>query len=78
VRKRRCDRKRWRKFTRLSGFPAGAKNVSTNDREAAGLVRFAAALLGCAVIVFFCDACGKQLNDFVPLRSVVTWFEKRR
>jgi len=31
---------------------------------------------GVPIIVFFCDACGKQLNDFVPLRNVVKWFEK--
>src|SRR5258705_4054409 len=31
---------------------------------------------GVPIIVFFCDACGKQLNDFVPVRNVVKWFEK--
>jgi isoleucyl-tRNA synthetase len=28
------------------------------------------------IIVFFCDGCGKQLNDFAALRNVVKWFEK--
>jgi isoleucyl-tRNA synthetase len=31
---------------------------------------------GVPIIVFFCDACGKQLNDFAALRNVVKWFEK--
>jgi len=31
---------------------------------------------GVPIIVFFCDACGKQLNDFTALRNVVKWFEK--
>jgi isoleucyl-tRNA synthetase len=31
---------------------------------------------GVPIIVFFCDACGKQLNDFKALRNVVKWFEK--
>jgi isoleucyl-tRNA synthetase len=31
---------------------------------------------GVPIIVFFCDSCGKQLNDFAALRNVVKWFEK--
>jgi len=31
---------------------------------------------GVPIIVFFCDACGKQLQDFTVLRNVVKWFEK--
>jgi isoleucyl-tRNA synthetase len=31
---------------------------------------------GVPIIVFFCDGCGKQLNDFAALRNVVKWFEK--
>src|SRR5579863_1282165 len=31
---------------------------------------------GVPIIVFFCDACGKQLDDFTALRNVVKWFEK--
>ena len=31
---------------------------------------------GVPIIVFFCDACGKQLGDFAALRNVVKWFEK--
>jgi isoleucyl-tRNA synthetase len=31
---------------------------------------------GVPIIVFFCDSCGKQLNDFTALRNVVKWFEK--
>jgi len=31
---------------------------------------------GVPIIVFFCDGCGKQLDDFAALRNVVKWFEK--
>ena len=31
---------------------------------------------GVPIIVFYCDACGKQLEDFKALRNVVKWFEK--
>jgi len=31
---------------------------------------------GVPIIVFFCEACGKQLDDFAALRNVVKWFEK--
>jgi isoleucyl-tRNA synthetase len=31
---------------------------------------------GVPIIVFFCEACGKQLADFPALRNVVKWFEK--
>jgi isoleucyl-tRNA synthetase len=31
---------------------------------------------GVPIIVFFCDGCGKQLEDFTALRNVVKWFEK--
>ena len=31
---------------------------------------------GVPIIVFFCEGCGKQLNDFAALRNVVKWFEK--
>ena len=31
---------------------------------------------GVPIIVFYCDACGKRLEDFKALRNVVTWFEK--
>jgi isoleucyl-tRNA synthetase len=31
---------------------------------------------GVPIIVFFCDGCGKQLNDFTALGNVVKWFEK--
>jgi isoleucyl-tRNA synthetase len=31
---------------------------------------------GVPIIVFYCDACGKRLEDFNALRNVVKWFEK--
>jgi isoleucyl-tRNA synthetase len=31
---------------------------------------------GVPIIVFFCDGCGKQLDNFAALRNVVKWFEK--
>jgi len=31
---------------------------------------------GVPIIVFYCDACGKRLEDFTALRNVVKWFEK--
>jgi isoleucyl-tRNA synthetase len=31
---------------------------------------------GVPIIVFYCDACGKRLEDFSALRNVVKWFEK--
>jgi isoleucyl-tRNA synthetase len=31
---------------------------------------------GVPIIVFYCDACGKRLEDFDALRNVVKWFEK--
>jgi isoleucyl-tRNA synthetase len=31
---------------------------------------------GVPIIVFYCDACGKRLEDFSALRNVVQWFEK--
>ncbi len=31
---------------------------------------------GVPIIVFYCDACGKQLRDFAALRNVIRWFEK--
>ena len=31
---------------------------------------------GVPIIVFYCDACGKRLEDFRALRNVVKWFEK--
>src|ERR1700732_783146 len=31
---------------------------------------------GVPIIVFFCDGCGKQLNDFAALRNVLDWFRK--
>jgi isoleucyl-tRNA synthetase len=31
---------------------------------------------GVPIIVFFCEGCGKQLDDFAALRNVVKWFEK--
>ena len=31
---------------------------------------------GVPIIVFFCDACGNQLNDFQALRNVIEWFKK--
>ncbi len=31
---------------------------------------------GVPIIVFFCEGCGKQLEDFTALRNVVRWFEK--
>jgi isoleucyl-tRNA synthetase len=31
---------------------------------------------GVPIIVFFCEGCGKQLEDFRALRNVVKWFEK--
>ncbi len=31
---------------------------------------------GVPIIVFFCDGCGKQLDDFSALRNVLKWFEK--
>ena len=31
---------------------------------------------GVPIIVFYCDACGKRLEDFFALRNVLRWFEK--
>jgi isoleucyl-tRNA synthetase len=31
---------------------------------------------GVPIIVFFCDACGKQLDDYTALRNVIEWFKK--
>jgi isoleucyl-tRNA synthetase len=31
---------------------------------------------GVPIIVFYCDACGKRLEDFKALRNVVKWFEE--
>jgi len=31
---------------------------------------------GVPIIVFFCDGCGKQLQDYQALNSVVEWFKK--
>jgi isoleucyl-tRNA synthetase len=31
---------------------------------------------GVPIIVFYCDGCGKRLEDFAALRNVVKWFEK--
>ncbi|HXL23401.1 MAG TPA: isoleucine--tRNA ligase [Candidatus Dormibacteraeota bacterium] len=31
---------------------------------------------GVPIIVFYCDACGKRLEDFSALRNVVKWFAK--
>ena len=31
---------------------------------------------GVPIIVFYCDACGKRLEDFAALRNVVDWFKK--
>ncbi len=31
---------------------------------------------GVPIIVFFCKACGKQLDDFTALRNVLKWFAK--
>lgn len=31
---------------------------------------------GVPIIVFFCDNCGRQLEDFSALRNVLKWFEK--
>src|SRR5271154_407932 len=31
---------------------------------------------GVPIIVFYCDACGKRLEDFAALRSVLKWFER--
>jgi isoleucyl-tRNA synthetase len=31
---------------------------------------------GVPIIVFFCDGCGKQLQDYKALRNVVGWFKK--
>jgi isoleucyl-tRNA synthetase len=31
---------------------------------------------GTPIIVFYCDACGRRLEDFEALRNVVKWFEK--
>ena len=31
---------------------------------------------GVPIIVFYCDSCGKRLEDYKALRSVVKWFEK--
>jgi isoleucyl-tRNA synthetase len=31
---------------------------------------------GVPIIVFYCDACGKRLEDFKALHNVVKWFEK--
>src|ERR1700726_3827249 len=31
---------------------------------------------GVPIIVFYCDACGKRLEDFTALRNVLDWFKK--
>ena len=31
---------------------------------------------GVPIIVFYCDACGKQFDDFAALRNVVKWFDE--
>jgi isoleucyl-tRNA synthetase len=31
---------------------------------------------GVPIIVFYCDSCGKRLEDYKALRNVVKWFEK--
>jgi isoleucyl-tRNA synthetase len=31
---------------------------------------------GVPIIVFYCDACGKRLEDFSALRNVLEWFKK--
>jgi isoleucyl-tRNA synthetase len=31
---------------------------------------------GVPIIVFYCDACGKRLEDFSAIRNVLKWFEK--
>jgi isoleucyl-tRNA synthetase len=31
---------------------------------------------GTPIIVFYCAACGKRLEDFTALRNVIKWFEK--
>jgi isoleucyl-tRNA synthetase len=31
---------------------------------------------GVPIIVFYCDACGKRLEDFSALKNVLKWFEK--
>jgi len=31
---------------------------------------------GVPIIVFYCDACGKRLEDFAALRNVLDWFRK--
>src|SRR3974390_820940 len=31
---------------------------------------------GVPIIVFFCESCNKQLDDFSALRNVLKWFEK--
>jgi len=31
---------------------------------------------GVPIIVFYCDACGKRLEDYAALRNVLKWFER--
>src|SRR5258708_20334967 len=31
---------------------------------------------GVPIIVFFCEGCGKQLENFTALRNVIEWFKK--
>jgi isoleucyl-tRNA synthetase len=31
---------------------------------------------GVPLIIFYCDACGKQLRDYAALRNVLPWFER--
>jgi isoleucyl-tRNA synthetase len=31
---------------------------------------------GVPIIVFFCEGCGKQLEDYAALRNVIEWFKK--
>ena len=31
---------------------------------------------GVPIIVFFCDGCGEQLQDYAALRNVIEWFKK--
>jgi isoleucyl-tRNA synthetase len=31
---------------------------------------------GVPLIIFYCDACGRRLEDFAALRNVIGWFEK--
>src|SRR5215469_7260419 len=47
-----------------------------DDREASDWCVSRQRFWGVPIIVFFCDGCGKQLQDYPALRNVIEWFKK--